>query len=127
MENGYSGRTFDTKYITPFLKEKQFLAAMKESGWLTRSLEQNIPYNLDFPGKINNKKVKTAFLHILDDIEEKEVSPEQYLKAIWILSIKAKEQKSIQIVNPIMKESKLTINEIIDILQKHFSYSYKSR
>lgn len=127
MENGYSGRTFDTKYITPFLKEKQFLAAMKESGWLTRSLEQNIPYNLDFPGKINNKKVKTAFLRILDDIEEKEVSPEQYLKAIWILSIKAKEQKSIQIVNPIVKESKLTINEIIDILQKHFSYSYKSR
>lgn len=61
MENGYSGRSFDTKYITPFMKQKQFLGAMKESGWLTRSLEQNIPYNLDFPGKINNKNVKDSF------------------------------------------------------------------
>lgn len=49
MSNGYSGRSFDTKYITPFMKQKQFLGAMKESGWLTRSLEQNIPYTLDFP------------------------------------------------------------------------------
>ena len=45
MEGGYSGRSFDTKYITPFLKQKRFLGAMKESGWLTRSLEQNIPSN----------------------------------------------------------------------------------
>ena len=58
MENGYSGRSFDTKYITPFMKQKRFLGAMKESGWLTRSLEQNIPYGLDFPGKIQNKDVK---------------------------------------------------------------------
>lgn len=61
MENGYSGRSFDTKYITPFMKQKRFLGAMKESGWLTRSLEQNIPYELDFPGKIQNKNVKEAF------------------------------------------------------------------
>lgn len=40
MRNGYSGRTFDTKYITPFLKSKRFSGSMKESGWLTRSLEQ---------------------------------------------------------------------------------------
>ncbi|MGL2660258.1 hypothetical protein ACQJ6P_05935 [Helicobacter pylori] len=41
--NGYSGRNFDTRFITPFLKQKQFLSAMKESGWLTRSLKQNLP------------------------------------------------------------------------------------
>ena len=35
LENGYSGRTFDTKYVTPFLKSKKFFGAMKESGWLT--------------------------------------------------------------------------------------------
>ncbi len=32
MDNGYSGRSFDTKYITPFMKQKQFLGAMKDSG-----------------------------------------------------------------------------------------------
>ena len=88
MENGYSGRTFDTRYITPFMKQKQFLGAMKESGWLTRSLEQNIPYNLDFPGKINNKEVKDAFLKILNDIEENGADPKNYLMGIFHLSIK---------------------------------------
>lgn len=127
MENGYSGRTFDTKYITPFMKQKQFLGAMKESGWLTRSLEQNIPYYLDFPGKINSREVKNSFLEILNDIEEKGVLPEEYLKGIFYLSIKEKELKSVSIINPIEREARLNINEIIDLLNKHFYYNYKSR
>ncbi|UVO15544.1 DNA cytosine methyltransferase [Mesomycoplasma ovipneumoniae] len=127
MENGYSGRSFDTKYITPFMKQKQFLGAMKESGWFTRSLEQNIPYNLDFPGKINNKVVKDAFLKILNDIEENGAKPQNYLMGIFHLSIKARELKSVRVINPVERESSLSINEIIDLLEKHFYYSYKSR
>ncbi|WNM16191.1 DNA cytosine methyltransferase [Mesomycoplasma ovipneumoniae] len=127
MDNGYSGRSFDTKYITPFLKQKQFLGAMKESGWLTRTLEQNIPYNLDFPGKINDKVVKDAFLKILNDIEENGAKPQNYLMGIFYLSIKARELKSVRVINPVERESSLTINEIIDLLEKHFYYSYKSR
>ena len=64
MEGGYSGRTFDTKYVTPFLKSKRFYGAMKESGWLTRSLEQNIPYHKDFPGKISIKSKGSIFKYI---------------------------------------------------------------
>lgn len=127
MENGYSGRSFDTKYITPFMKQKKFLGAMKESGWLTRSLEQNIPYSLNFPGKINNKIVKTAFLEILNDIEEKGGSAREYIKALFSLSIQAKEEKSVQIINPVVSESKMNIEEILELLQKHFYYQYKSR
>lgn len=127
MKNGYSGRSFDTKYITPFMKQKQFLGAMKESGWLTRSLEQNIPYNLNFPGKINNKVVKDAFLKILNDIEVKGANPQNYLKGIFHLSIKEKEHKSVRVINPVERESSLSINEIIDFLEKHFYYKYKSR
>jgi DNA (cytosine-5)-methyltransferase 1 len=33
IPNGYSGRTFDSKFITPFLKSVKF-PAMAESGWL---------------------------------------------------------------------------------------------
>ena len=95
MENGYSGRTFDTKYVTPFLKSKKFLGAMKESGWLTRSLEQNIPYYKDFPGRINNKKVKEAFLSILDDIETNKADPKKYLKAIIKGSVVEKVRKQL--------------------------------
>ena len=52
MKNGYSGRTFDTKYTTPFLKERFRHFAMAESAWLTRSLEQPHPYDFSYPGKI---------------------------------------------------------------------------
>ena len=127
MSGGYSGRSFDTKYITPFMKRKKFLGAMKESGWLTRSLEQNIPYNLDFPGKIQSKEVKSAFLNILDDVEEKGVSPKIYVIAIMSYSIKCRKDKAVHLVNPIEAETSITINEIIGFLDKHFNFKYKSR
>ena len=127
LPNGYSGRSFDTKYITPFLKQKQFSAAMKESGWLTRSLEQNVPYDLNFTGKINDKKAKEGFLHILYDIEMNKANPREFLLAMFFLSIKAKESNSVKIINPIKKESKYTIADIIELLEKHFYYKYKTR
>ena len=127
MENGYSGRSFDTKYVTPFMKQKRFLGAMKESGWLTRSLDQNIPYELDFPGKIQNKNVKAAFLNILNDVEVNGADPEKYVTAIMAYSIKCKKDKTVILVNPIEKETSLTINEIMKSLYEHFYFQYKSR
>ncbi|BDR84447.1 DNA cytosine methyltransferase [Clostridium tetani] len=127
MENGYSGRTFDTKYITPFLKSKHFYGAMKESGWLTRSLEQNLSYTLDYPGKISNKKVKSSFLNILNDIEENKENPRDYLKALIKESVLAKGKKVVVLINPIHSESKLSINDIMLYLHKHFYYKYKGR
>ena len=127
MVNGYSGRSFDTKYITPFMKQKRFLGAMKESGWLTRSLEQNIPYGLDFPGKIQNKNIKAAFLNILNDVEENGADSEKYVIAMMAYSIKCKKDKTVILVNPIEKETSLTINEIMESLRKHFYFQYKSR
>lgn len=80
MKDGYSGRSFDTKYVTPFLKSKRFYGAMKESGWLTRGLEQNLHFDKDYPGKISNKKVKQSFLEILDRARKK-------TRIIWKISI----------------------------------------
>ncbi|WP_207577783.1 DNA cytosine methyltransferase [Listeria seeligeri] len=127
LENGYSGRSFDTKYVTPFLKEKRLRGAMKESGWLTRSLEQKHPYTLDFPGAINNKNVKQSFLGILNDIEENEVSPDKYILHILKRSIIEKEKQNIVLLNPVTRESKLNINEILELLEQHFNYKYSSR
>lgn len=127
LENGYSGRSFDTKFVTPFLKSKKFFGAMKESGWLTRSLEQAHPFTLDFPGKINNKAVKNAFLQILNDVEENSANPEVYLTNIFKLSILEKSKKSVTLVNPITSESSLNIDTIISYLKKHFYYKYSSR
>lgn len=127
LKNGYSGRSFDTKYVTPFLKSKKFYGAMKESGWLTRSIEQPYPFTLDFPGKINNKDVKNAFLQILNDVEENNIDAEKYLKAIMKFSLINKAKKSIEIINPITREEKLNINDILEFLKQHFYYKYSSR
>lgn len=62
FEGGYSGRSLDTNVVTPWLKEHFPRFAPKESGWLTRSIEQPRPFTMDFPGKIRNKDVKNAFL-----------------------------------------------------------------
>jgi DNA (cytosine-5)-methyltransferase 1 len=70
MEHGYSGRTFDTKFITPFLRRNFPSFAMAESAWLTRSLEQPHVYDQQYPGKIRNPVLKKAFLDVLESLEE---------------------------------------------------------
>jgi len=127
LKGGYSGRTFDTKFITPFFKKYFPRFAMKESGWLTRSIEQPHPFTFKFPGKIRNKEVKQAFLQILNDIEENKSGPENYLTALFILlareiihsnSLFLKHQLNFQKKN-------LTINLIIEELKEHFFTKYE--
>lgn len=127
LEGGYSGRSFDTKYVTPFLKEKRLRGAMKESGWLTRSLEQKHAYDFDYPGAINNKQVKDSFLSILNDVEVEGASPDSYIVHILKRSIIEKEKQNIVLVNPVKRESDLNIKDILALLQKHFNYKYSSR
>ena len=69
MENGFSGRSLDTKYITPFLRKNNFPYMVSGSGWLTRSLEHRAPYTMDYPGQIKPKYIKLGFLHLVDQIE----------------------------------------------------------
>ena len=127
LPNGYSGRSFDTKYVTPFLKEKRFLGAMKESGWLTRSIEQLHPFTNDFPGRINKADLKMAFLTILDEVETENVSSLDYLVGIFTQSIIEKQKRTVKVINPIDKESNVPIRDVIEMLHSHFYYKYSSR
>ncbi|MCD8304073.1 MAG: hypothetical protein LUC86_04525 [Prevotellaceae bacterium] len=93
MDGGFSGRTIDTKHITPFLKSVDF-PAMAESGWLTRALEQDHPYTLDYPGAIRYSKVKAAFLHIIDKVQVRKESPEAVLSYMFYLLIEQRDKKA---------------------------------
>ena len=123
LKGGYSGRTLDTNYVTPFFKKKFRRFAMKESGWLTRSIEQPHPFTLDFPGKIRNKTVKESFLQILNDIEEKNANPKKYLIILFILLIQKTTIKGIKIKRVVF-DSGIAINIIIDCLKSHFFGKY---
>ena len=122
MKDGFSGRTIDTQYITPTLKELG-LPSMAESGWLTRSLEQPYPYNLKYNGKISNKVVKKAFLGILDYVQKNESKSEDVLSLILFQAIKTK-KRSVVKMTPLKNPEIITIEKIMQVLDKHFNTNY---
>lgn len=100
---------------------------MKESGWLTRSLEQNYAYDLRYRGKIRNKEVKQAFLRLLDNIESKGKSAKLYLIYLFKASLAEKDLQQVILVKPIGKDSRMSIEDIIHLLWEHFDSSYSGR
>ena len=124
MKGGFSGRTIDTQYITPTLKELG-LPAMAESGWLTRSLEQPYPYTLDYNGKISNLKVKEAFLNLIDLIQKNPNQTEAILQILLYKTNLVKDQNKIAITK-LEKGEKLDIKTIIHCLDQHFHFNYKT-
>lgn len=118
IPNGYSGRTFDSNYITPFLKSQKF-PAMAESGWLTRSLEQKTPYDLGFSGAITPIRVKSAFLKLLDEVE-KGADPEACTKVLIQGLIIKRNAQTIDLAKP----TALPISTILSILDQHFHGTY---
>ena len=99
------------------------------SGWLTRSLEQAHPFTLEFPGKIQDRLVKEAFLYILNDIEENCANPEKYLHAVFASLIALMERanrivREKPIVDFTSQKEIVTIENIIDLLKNHFSIRY---
>lgn len=123
MNGGYSGRTLDTKYVTPFFKRKFRRLAMKESGWLSRSIEQPHPFTLDFPGRIRDKTVKEAFLQIINDIETNNTDSQKYLISLFILLI----HRSVAPHKTLFQHAAgqlLDINLIIECLREHFFGKY---
>ena len=121
IEGGYSGRTFDSSNITPFLRSHNF-PAMEESGWLTRSLEQKQPYSLNYPGAIKGDGVKDAFLNILHSIEEENLDCSSALDYILQGLIIERDKKDIALAIP----QSLSIDNILTLLLQHFNFKYKA-
>lgn len=123
LTGGYSGRGVDTKYITPFMKKVRF-PAMAESGWLTRSLEQKQPYDLDFGGSITPTTLKSCFLKLLNEVEEENQNPKIYLKYLFFYLIKKRKAKEKVEFND-FESGKIVIEDIIKILKNHLYSDYK--
>lgn len=122
IEGGFSGRSMDTSYITPTLKELN-LPSMAESGWLTRSLEQPYPYTLDYEGKISNTLVKKAFLELIDDLQVKNINPRYVLVELLKKCIHIQEKNKI-VIFALKNRETLTISNVMRILNEQFSFNY---
>lgn len=122
ISNGYSGRTFDHHYITPYLRENKF-PCMSESGWLTRSLEQKVPYNTEYTGAIKPKALKNAFLGIFKQIEIEKENCDDALKFIFKKAIELRDRNNFKISIP----QNIPISNIIELLDTHFHSNYNSK
>lgn len=121
MDGGFSGRTFDTKYVTPELA-RLGLPAMAESGWLTRSLEQPYPYNLKYNGKISGG-LKDDFLQSLDYVQKNPKKAERMLRILLNKVIEVANERYVEI-KPLSNPENLTIDKIINALDLHFNHKY---
>jgi len=130
LPHGFSGRSYDTQYITPFLKEK-FGAkfAMKESGWLSRSFEKPEAYTLNYTGRITPESIKSSFLHILDDVEKRgETAAKEYLIALFIYLLRRKnEVEAFSVKKEEVYKKETTISSIAQILNRYLSTPQASR
>lgn len=122
MPGGFSGRSIDTQYITPTLKELG-LPSMAESGWLTRSLEQPFPYTLEYEGHISNPAVKAAFLKTIDYAQHNGESCASMLRLLFNRIIYIGDRYKVPLV-PLKNPDKLTIPRIVSALDHHFGCKY---
>lgn len=117
--NGFAGRSVDKDIITPFLKSVNF-PAMSESGWLTRSNENSLPYTFEYPGKMKPRGAKEVFLQLIDKVQCRGTSAEEVIKYMFKLLIKRRDSLNIEMAKP----HSLSIAAIIKLLEKHFTYHY---
>lgn len=96
---------------------------MAESAWLTRSLEQPRPYNLNFPGKIRNIALKTAFLRTLDHVQAESNLAPKLLVALMGLMFESTASDDALFAR-VQVASSITIAKIIDALSLHIRHDY---
>lgn len=121
LPGGFSGRSFDTKYVTPTLKELD-LPSMAESGWLTRSLEQDYPFDENFKGMITPSNLKTAFLNTVADIQKSQENAKNILVALLKGGIEFRDGNQVPIAR--VYSDKISIDKIVDLLKEHFTKKY---
>ena len=121
IPEGFSGRSFDTANVTPKLKEYS-LPSMAESGWLTRSLEQPNPYDMNYKGKIP-QTLKIPFLKSLDYVEKNPDSALNMLRLLLSVVIEESQKNKIEIT-PLNNPDKIAIADVMSALEEHFLTKY---
>lgn len=122
MENGFSARGFDTKVVTPILKEFG-IPSMSETAWSTKVLEKTGAYSLDNTANFQNQHIKYAFLHILNFVQSNTVSVDNVLKVLIKKGLEKSKENQVDIIR-LDNPNELTIKEVIHILNRQFSHDY---
>lgn len=132
FEKGYSARVLDTQATSPFFKDHFPKYANKESSFLTLATRERIKWektegeNL----KIRDKKLKTAFLNVFEQIEVQKANPKPYLYYLFakLIELSKVEKALFESTNLEARNlHTLNIHLIIKMLVEHFETKQSSR
>ena len=118
MEGGFSARGLDKRVVTPFLRQQQFPYMKSGAGPLTRSLEQPIPYDLNYPGRITPKGVKQAFLGLVDGVQCQGLPAKSVLLGIFAGLIRFRDRNTNLVLS---RPVNLSVEQVVDKVSRHHS------
>ncbi len=122
MQGGFSARGLDAKHVTPFLKNKNFPHMVSGAGALTRSLEQALPYDLNYPGKISPSSVRDAFLKCVNSIQNGNCNPQDAMQYLFCgLILHRDRDKNLKLIKP----KNRSIAVAVENIGKHFDGAKK--
>lgn len=116
MESGYSNRSTDQTYITPFLKTHNLTACAASGAESGRNFERPSPYKLDYVGKPQGRGNREAFLGIFHAVQEEGIDALPIIVLMMALDLQRKNIEEFDYPQP----RGLTIQEIVDAVFEHF-------
>ncbi|MGS0571570.1 hypothetical protein [Xanthomonas oryzae] len=116
---GFNFRGVSENTIYPWLSNKEFNGA--KSGWQTRTFERPKPYMLSYDENIGD--IKASFLTAYDELSTKGADAFACLRFLLYKQVEQRAKKKIKIAEPKTTD----ISLIIEMLEKHFSGTYRAK
>lgn len=112
---GYSNRSTDQIYVTPFLKVHGFTSCAASGAESGRNFERPYPHTLDYSGKARGKGSKEAYLGIVHAVQIEGIDPFPCIVLLMVTDMLDKRNARYDYPQP----HGLTIQEIVDAVLRH--------
>lgn len=112
---GYSNRSTDQVYVTPFLKLYGLTSCAASGAESGRNFERPYPHMLDYTGKARGKGSKEAYLGIIHAVQIEDIDPFPCIVLLMASDILHKQSAVYDYPQPYG----LTIQEVIDAVLRH--------
>ena len=112
---GYSNRSTDQVYVTPFLKVHGLTSCAASGAESGRNFERPYPHMLDYTGKARGKGSKEAYLGIVHAVQVEGIDPFPCVVFLMASDMLNKQSANYDYPQP----HGLTIQEVIDAVLRH--------
>lgn len=115
LPGGYSNRSTDAAYVTPFLKRHGLTSCAASGAESGTNFERPLPYTLNYDAKPKGKGNREAFLGVIHATQEEGIDPFPCIVILMALDLRNKHKAVFQYPQP----QGLTIQQIFDAVIEH--------